>query len=159
MYIHLKIIGVLLIVLAFLHIGFSKYFNWKEELSSLSLINQQMMKVHTFFIAFVVFLIGVLCFTSTKEIIETNLGRKIAFGLSLFESLWYGQECVVSEKMNASVLIKKFDLGHVTKNTPNSLSKKIDLASKFKKNTPKKRAELFSYLSQKSFIERLYKLL
>lgn len=84
MYIHLKIIGVLLIVLAFLHIGFSKYFNWKEELSSLSLINQQMMKVHTFFIAFVVFLIGVLCFTSTKEIIETNLGRKIAFGLSLF---------------------------------------------------------------------------
>jgi len=84
MYIHLKIIGVLLIVLAFLHIGFSKYFNWKEELSILSLINQQMMKVHTFFIAFVVFLIGVLCFTSTKEIIETNLGRKIAFGLSLF---------------------------------------------------------------------------
>ena len=84
MYIHLKIIGVLLIVLAFLHIGFSKYFNWKEELSSLSLINQQMMKVHTFFIAFVVFLIGVLCFTSTEEIIETNLGRKIAFGLSLF---------------------------------------------------------------------------
>lgn len=84
MYIHLKIIGVLLIVLAFLHIGFSKYFNWKEELSTLSLINQQMMKVHTFFIAFVVFLIGVLCFTSTKEIIETNLGRKIAFGLSLF---------------------------------------------------------------------------
>jgi hypothetical protein len=84
MYIHLKIIGVLLIVLAFLHIGFSKYFNWKEELSTLSLINQQMMKVHTFFIAFVVFLIGVICFTSTKEIIETNLGRKIAFGLSLF---------------------------------------------------------------------------
>ncbi|WP_064967092.1 hypothetical protein [Tenacibaculum ovolyticum] len=84
MYIHLKIIGVLLIVLAFLHIGFSKYFNWKEELSTLSLINQQMMQVHTFFIAFVVFLIGVLCFTSTKEIIETNLGRKIAFGLSLF---------------------------------------------------------------------------
>ncbi|WP_422090421.1 hypothetical protein [Tenacibaculum ovolyticum] len=84
MYIHLKIIGVLLTLLAFLHIGFSKYFNWKEELSTLSLINQQMMKVHTFFIAFVVFLIGVLCFTSTKEIIETNLGRKIAFGLSLF---------------------------------------------------------------------------
>lgn len=84
MYIHLKIIGVLLIVLAFLHIGFSKYFNWKEELSALSLINQQMMKVHTFFIAFVVFLIGVLCFTSTEEIIETNLGRKIALGLSLF---------------------------------------------------------------------------
>ncbi|PKH49196.1 hypothetical protein CXF68_00175 [Tenacibaculum sp. Bg11-29] len=84
MYIHLKIIGVLLTLLAFLHIGFSKYFNWKEELSTLSLINQQMMKVHTFFIAFVVFLIGVLCFTLTEEIIETNLGRKIAFGLSLF---------------------------------------------------------------------------
>ncbi len=84
--------------------------------------------------------------------------RYESFGNSLFESLWYGQECVVSENMYPSVLIKKFDLGHVTKNTPNSLSKKIDLASKFKKNTPKKRAKLFSYLSQKSFIERLYKL-
>ena len=84
MYIHLKIIGVLLTLLAFLHLGFPKYFDWKKELSSLSLINKQMMKVHTFFIAFVVFLIGILCITATGEIIDTGLGKKIAFGLGCF---------------------------------------------------------------------------
>ena len=71
-------------VLALLHIGFPKYFNWKKELSSLSLINKQMMEVHTFFIAFVVFLIGLLCYTETNSIIDTELGNKIALGLGIF---------------------------------------------------------------------------
>lgn len=84
MYIHLKLIGVLLMLLAVLHTGFSKYFNWKKELPNLSLINKQMMKVHTFFLAFVLFLIGALCFTNTNEIIETNLGKTLAFGLAIF---------------------------------------------------------------------------
>ena len=81
--------------------------------------------------------------------------RYEAFGISLFESLWHGQECIISKDMNASNLIKKFNIAHVSKNTPNSLSKKIDLASKIKKNTPKKRAKLFTYLSQ-NFIKELY---
>jgi hypothetical protein len=49
MEIHFKIIGVLLIALALAHIVFPKYFNWDKELKSLSLINRQMMTVHTFF--------------------------------------------------------------------------------------------------------------
>ncbi len=81
---HLKIIGVLLIVLALLHAAFPKYFDWNKELSGLGLINRQMMYVHTFFIAFTVFLMGVLCLTSSAEITGTPLGRKIAFGLALF---------------------------------------------------------------------------
>jgi len=84
MYIHLKIIGVLLIVLALVHIIFPKYFNWSNELKSLSLINRQMMTVHTFFIALTVFLIGLLCLTSSNELIETNLGKKISLGLGIF---------------------------------------------------------------------------
>ena len=84
MYIHLKIISILLMLLALLHIGFPKYFNWKKELIGLSLINKQMMKIHTFFIAFVVFLIGLLCYTETNSIIETKLGNKIALGLGVF---------------------------------------------------------------------------
>ena len=84
MEVHLKIIGVLLIVLALVHIVFPKYFNWGEELKSLSLINRQMMTVHTFFIALTVFLMGVLCLTSSTEILETNLGKKIALGLGIF---------------------------------------------------------------------------
>jgi len=84
MEIHFKIIGVLLIALSLVHIVFPKYFNWDKELKSLSLINRQMMTVHTFFIALTVFLMGLLCLTSSAELIETNLGKKISLGLGLF---------------------------------------------------------------------------
>lgn len=84
MEIHFKIIGVLLIALAMVHIVFPKYFNWDKELKSLSLINRQMMTIHTFFIALTVFFMGLLCFTSSNELIETNLGKKISLGLGLF---------------------------------------------------------------------------
>lgn len=84
MEIHLKIIGCLLIGLALLHVVFPKYFRWDKELNSLSLINRQMMKVHTFFIALTIFLMGILCLTSSTELIETNLGKKITLGLGIF---------------------------------------------------------------------------
>ena len=84
MQIHINIIGILLIALALVHIIFPKYFNWNKELKSLSLINRQMMTVHTFFIAFTVFLMGLLCLTSSNELIETNLGKKISLGLGIF---------------------------------------------------------------------------
>lgn len=84
MEIHFKIIGVLLMVLALVHFIFPKYFNWEEELKTLSLINKQMMTVHTFFIAVTVFLMGLLCITSTTELIETKLGKTICLGLGIF---------------------------------------------------------------------------
>jgi len=84
MQIHIHIIGVLLIALALVHIIFPKYFNWSKELKSLSLINRQMMAVHTFFIAFTVFLMGLLCLTSSNQLIETNLGKTISLGLGIF---------------------------------------------------------------------------
>jgi hypothetical protein len=84
MELHLKIIGVLLIVLALIHLTFPKYFNWKQELSSLSLINKQIMHVHSFFIAFAVFLVGLLCMTSSEELIGTILGRRVSLGLGIF---------------------------------------------------------------------------
>lgn len=84
MYIHLKIIGVLLVALSLVHAVFPGYFDWKKELSSLSLINRQIMMVHTFFIALTVLFIGLLCLTSSAELIDTGLGRRICLGLSLF---------------------------------------------------------------------------
>jgi hypothetical protein len=84
MELHLKITGMLLIILALIHISFPKYFNWKQELSSLSIINRQLMYVHSFFLAFVVLLIGLLCLTSADELIETTLGKKISLGLGIF---------------------------------------------------------------------------
>lgn len=84
MIIHLHIIGSLLILLALIHVVFPKYFNWKIELNTLSLINRQIMTVHTFFIALMVLLMGLLCLTSATEITETILGKKIAFGFFVF---------------------------------------------------------------------------
>lgn len=84
MELHLKIIGVLLIALALVHVIFPKYFHWKKELNMLSLINKQMMQVHTLFIAITVLLIGFLCFTSANEIVTTNLGKRISLGLGIF---------------------------------------------------------------------------
>lgn len=84
--IHIKITGVILMVLALLHLIFPRYFNWEKELPALSLINRQMMVVHTFFIALIVFLMGLLCLSSADELIETSLGKKIALGLGVFWS-------------------------------------------------------------------------
>lgn len=84
MELHLKIIGVLLILLAVVHGIFPRHFKWQAELGSLSLVNKQMMYVHTFFIALVVFLMGVLCITSSTELIETIFGKRICFGLAAF---------------------------------------------------------------------------
>jgi hypothetical protein len=81
MVLHLKIIGCILIMLALVHFVFPKYFNWANDLSSLSLINRQLIKIHTFFIAFFVLLMGIFCICCSNEIIDTALGRKISFGL------------------------------------------------------------------------------
>jgi hypothetical protein len=84
MELHFNIIGIILIGLAMVHAIFPRYFNWARELSSLSLVNRQMMYIHTFFIAMVVFFIGLLCLTSSKDLIETAFGKKIALALGIF---------------------------------------------------------------------------
>jgi len=84
MELHLKIIGVLMIVLSLVHIIFPVYFEWKKELHAVSLMNRQMMYVHTFFIALTVLLMGLLCLTSANELTGTALGKKIITGFSIF---------------------------------------------------------------------------
>jgi hypothetical protein len=84
---HIEIIGWLLILLALVHIIFPKYFKWKTELASLSLINREMMQVHTFFIALTVFGMGVLCIGSAEELVATSLGKKMLLGMAIFWSI------------------------------------------------------------------------
>jgi hypothetical protein len=84
MQLQLELIGALLILLALLHAGFARYFNWRREFAVVSLINRQMMYVHTFFIAFAVLLMGVLCLTSAAELVSTKLGRRVALGMGVF---------------------------------------------------------------------------
>ncbi len=84
MELHLKLTGLFLILLSLLHGIFPAYFKWQTELRFISLINRQLMYIHTFFIALALFLLGVLCLTSAKEIIETSLGKKLALGTGIF---------------------------------------------------------------------------
>ena len=112
MEIHYKIIGILLITLALAHIFLPSYFKWEKELKALSLINQQIMKVHTFFIALTVFLIGFICLTSTDELINTPLGQKISLGFGIFwafrlliQFFWYSSKLWRGKKMETAVHI------------------------------------------------------
>lgn len=84
MELHLKIIGLALIALSLVHVIFPRYFDWRRELSALSLINRQMMVVHTFFIALTVMLMGLLCFFSASDLLNTRLGKHICLGLGIF---------------------------------------------------------------------------
>src|SRR5882724_6232488 len=84
MELHLKIIGFIFVSLALLHVFFPRYFNWKEDLQPLSLINRQMMYIHMFFIAVSVLLVGLLCLTASNELTHTRLGARISLGLFIF---------------------------------------------------------------------------
>lgn len=81
---HLKICGAMQIALALLHIGFAKRFNWRSELSAVSLINKQMMEVHTLFVALTVFLFGVLSFFWAHDLRSNSLAPVICGGLAIF---------------------------------------------------------------------------
>ena len=84
MEIHLHIIGIIFICLALVHVIFPRYFSWKTELASLSLVNRQMMEIHTLFIALTVLLMGVLCVTSATNLCHTALGKTVSLGLFIF---------------------------------------------------------------------------
>lgn len=84
MEIQIKLIGYIMIMLAFVHFIFPKRFSWKTELASLSLMNKQLMIVHTFFVALVVLLMGVLCITCANDLLNTTLGNRISIGLFIF---------------------------------------------------------------------------
>jgi hypothetical protein len=86
--IHLRFIGALLLVLALVHIDFPRRFGWHTELKLLSLINRQMIQVHTFFIALVVGLNGLLLlFYAEDLLLPSRLAGAIAGGLLIFWGL------------------------------------------------------------------------
>ena len=99
MELHIRITGVIMILLALAHAIFPVYFNWKKELGSLSIINRQMMLVHTFFIAIVLLLMGVLCLSSSQELVNSPFGKRIALGIGIFwllrllvQFFWYSSK-------------------------------------------------------------------
>ena len=81
---HFHFIGVLLMLLATIHLIFPYYFRWKEDLAQISLINRQVMYVHTFFLALTVFGIGMICYLRADDLLNTQLGKTLCFGFAIF---------------------------------------------------------------------------
>lgn len=112
MELHINLLGIIFITLALVHVIFPKYFDWRRELRHLSVINREMMVVHTFFIALTVFLMGVLCVTSAHELTSTILGKRICLGIGVFWALrlvvqffGYSKELWLGKKFETAVHI------------------------------------------------------
>ncbi len=82
------------------------------DLKEIALINRQLMYVHTFFIAFVVLLMGLLCVTSAGNLIDTMLGRRVALGLSVFwgarlftQFFWYSSKLWKGKRLETGIHI------------------------------------------------------
>lgn len=84
---NLRIAGMLMIALALFHTLLPGRFKWKEEFAPLTLLSRQIMYVHTFFIALIVLLMGVLCAVYADELIKPGLAMPLACGLLLFWGL------------------------------------------------------------------------
>ena len=82
---HLRLAGALQLVLAALHLGFPRRFDWTSELPRLSLLNRQIFVVHTVFIGLVVLMFGALsCFAAPALLEPTPLSRLVLGGLAVF---------------------------------------------------------------------------
>jgi hypothetical protein len=47
-------------------------------------VTREILYVHTFFIAFTVLLMGLLCLSSAELLLSTTLGKRICLGLAVF---------------------------------------------------------------------------
>jgi hypothetical protein len=82
---HLRIVGALVIALAALHAMFPRWFNWRDELSRLSLLNRQIFLVHTGFIVLVLAMTGAMSLLAPGDLITGGRpGVLISAGLAAF---------------------------------------------------------------------------
>ena len=85
---HLRICGAMLLALSALHLIFPRRFQWKEDLSQLSLLNRQIFYVHTFFLCVILVMMGALSLFATSELLQkSGLAAWVAAGLTVFWQL------------------------------------------------------------------------
>ena len=124
---HLQIVGALLIVLSFSHLYFGRHLNWRGDAVKLSPINRQIFHVHTFFICFVLVMMGILCLFFPHALLPpaapTLLSKLSLVGLTVFwgtrlvfqwcvydRSLWWGQRLNTAAHLVFTVLWAYFTL-------------------------------------------------
>lgn len=86
--IHLRIGGLAMASLVIVNLFVPSRFNWREEMSRLSLVNRQIFQVHTLFLVLILALFSALVLTCANELLEpTRLSRAILIGLTVFWGL------------------------------------------------------------------------
>lgn len=82
---HLKLAGATLLLLGLAHALLPRRFNWRGELSVVSLLNRQIFQVHCFFIGLILCMSGLLALAFTDALLErTALARVVLAGMVLF---------------------------------------------------------------------------
>jgi len=69
---------------AIFHLLFWRLFRWKKDLSRLTFINRSVMQILNLCLTFVFLLMAYISFFNTSELIQTNLGKALLVGFSLF---------------------------------------------------------------------------
>ena len=76
--------GVYNLGFAIFHLMFWRIFRWKKDLSRLTFINRSVMQILNLCLTFVFLLMAYISFFNTSELIQTNLGKALLVGFSLF---------------------------------------------------------------------------
>ena len=82
---HLRVMGVIMLLLVAMNLHIPRRFGWKQEMAGLSLLNRQIFQVHAAFICIILALFAALLLTLTSELLEpTRLARGILAGMAGF---------------------------------------------------------------------------
>ena len=81
----LRVAGVGLILLAWLHVPIGRRLKWREDAARLSVVNASIFRVHTFFICFTLVMMGMPCLLEPSVFLETSdAGAWLAWSFSAF---------------------------------------------------------------------------
>jgi hypothetical protein len=82
---HLRIVGIFLLLLGMSHAFFNRYFGWEQELAGVSLFTRRVFFVHNFFIGLSVVLAGAGSLFCANALLSPGvLSRVLLAGMALF---------------------------------------------------------------------------
>jgi hypothetical protein len=85
----LRVAGTSLIVLAGLHFPIARHLKWREDAARLSPVNASIFRVHSFFICFILLMMGLPCVLEPAIFLETSpAGAWLAWSFSAF---WFAR--------------------------------------------------------------------
>jgi hypothetical protein len=76
--------GLYCLGMAVFHSFFTRLFNWKEELSRLSIVNKAIIRIANLRLIYFFVLVSLICFLFPDELTTTPLGRFFMIGMSVF---------------------------------------------------------------------------